>query len=575
MEENPIEHIKVSANAAPKKLNVWLPLALSAATVLGIMVGMKLKGEPYIKVVRPAATNGIDESQANPFGNGRIEEILRYIDAKHVERLGDEQLTETAIRKLLEDLDPHSEYIPAHEAQAVNEDLEGEYDGIGIRYVIADDSLVVETPMAGTPAERAGLLAGDKILRIGDSIMTGKRLTDEYARKCLSGKSGTKVKLQIWREDDEGRISQSEHILVRERITDRSIEIAMMLDEKTGYIKINRFSQQTAQEFIEKVGKLTDKNGLKDLVIDVRGNPGGYLEQAIDILSQIFKEKDRQLVYTDGRTVHRTEYKSTGRSILDIEKVALLIDEGSASASEVLAGALQDWDRGIIIGRRSFGKGLVQEHYPLKDGAALRLTVAKYYIPSGRLIQKPYKNKTRHEYEREEVERLQSAEMYISDSMKINDQKPYRTKAGRTVYGGGGIMPDYFVPKDPVFQNEYYLKISPYLTEMSYKIVSGNRKWLKKMKNMDEYLKAYQITDVHFKDFIKLTERRGIKPQTAYFTNVKGEIKRQLKSRVGRILYGDIAYYSVLNNNDNCIEKARSVLKLNDPLNLQQIGKKK
>ncbi len=574
MEENPIEHIKTSINTAPKKVNVWLPLALSAATVLGIMVGMKLKNEPNIKVSRPTAT-AIDDSKANPFGNGRIEEILRYIDAKHVERTGDEQLTETAIRKLLEDLDPHSEYIPAHEVQAINEDLEGEYDGIGIQYVIADDSLWVETPIAGTPAERAGLLAGDKILRIGDSLMTGKRLTDDYVSKCLSGKRGTKVKLLILREDDEGRISQSEHVLVRERITDQSIEVSMMLDDKTGYIKITRFSQQTAKEFIEKVGKLVEKQGLKDLVIDVRGNPGGYLEQAIDILCQIFREKDRQLVYTDGRTVHRTEYKSSGRNLFDIEKVAILIDEGSASAAEVLAGALQDWDRGIVIGRRSFGKGLVQEQYPLKDGAALRLTVAKYYIPSGRLIQKPYKNKTRHEYEREEAERLQSAEMYIADSIKINDQKPYRTKAGRIVYGGGGIMPDYFVPKDPVFQNEYYLKISPYLTEMAYKIVSGNRKWLKKMKNMDEYVRAYQITDVHFKDFVKLAQGHGIKPQPIYFTNVKKEVKRQLKSRVGRILYGDIAYYSVLNSDDDCIEKAKNVLKLNDPLNLQQIGKKK
>lgn len=574
MEENPIEHIKVSAANMPKKVNVWLPLLLSAAAVVGIMVGMKLKSEPNIKVVRPSTTV-IDESQANPFGNGRIEEILRYIDAKHVERLGDEQLTETAIRKLLEDLDPHSEYIPAHEVQSVNEELEGEYDGVGIRYIISEDSLMVETPMANTPAERAGILAGDKILRIGDSIMTGKRLTDDYVARCLGGKRGTKVKLLILREDDDGNVHQSEHILVRERVTDHSIDVAMMLDETTGYLKITRFSQQTFREFMEKLSKLVEKNNLKDLVIDVRGNPGGYMEQAIEILSQIFKEKDRQLVYTDGRTVHRTEYKTTGRAKFDIDKVVILIDEGSASAAEVLAGALQDWDRGIVIGRRSFGKGLVQEQYPLKDGAALRLTVAKYYIPSGRLIQKPYKNKTRHEYEREEAERLQSAEMYISDSIKINDQKPYRTKAGRIVYGGGGIMPDYFVPKDPVFQNEYYLKISPYLTDMAYKLVKANRRSLKQVKNVNEFYNAYKITEVHFKDFIKLTERRGIKPQPIFLGNVRNEIKRQLRSRVGRILYGDVAYYTILNESDDCIEKARSVLKLNDPLSLQQIGKKK
>ncbi|MFM2266967.1 MAG: hypothetical protein RL757_408 [Bacteroidota bacterium] len=553
-----------------KRTNVWLPLALAGSMVVGMLAGAKLKQEPNIKRIKNTSeTSELSENER--FGNGRIEEILRYIDAKYVENVGDEKLTESAISSLLADLDPHSEYIPADKVQSVNEDLEGEFDGIGVSFVIVDDTVNVETPIAGTPAEKAGLMAGDKILKIGDSVLMGKKLNDDYVTDCLKGKRGTRISLDILRGEDN---QQRRLSLMRERVPDRSIEIGTMLDPKTGYVRINRFSQRTFQEFLTTVGNLVEKYKMKDLVIDLRGNPGGYLEQAVEILSQIFDEKDKTLVYTKGREseMYKQEYKSTGRNHFEIDKVVVLIDEGSASAAEIVAGALQDWDRGVVIGRRSFGKGLVQEQYSLKNGSALRLTVAKYYTPSGRSIQKMYKNKTRAEYDREEIDRLNSPEMYSSDSIKIEDKHEYRTKAGRIVYGGGGIIPDYFVPKEMIFQNEFYLKAAPFLNEFAYKLLSQNRKsW--RFKDFADLEARLKISDAQINDFFKYVERRGVN-RNGQGDAVRSEVRRQLKARVAQQFFGDQGFFAISRQSDACIERALNILRLNDPLNLQKTAKK-
>jgi carboxyl-terminal processing protease len=547
------------------KKDILTPILLSVAVVLGIGVGIKLKNEPLVSVSPKEKAIKLDATDM--LGQGRIEEILRYVNAKYVDGVNDKAMIDKSVNSLLQELDPHSIYIPADALKEVNEDLEGEFEGIGIESILLDDTLRIVTPLSNSPAANAGLATGDKILAIGDSSAIGKNM--RWLHEKLRGKKGTTVKVGLLKE---GESKVKSVTLNRDRVPVHAVDVATTLDNQTGYIKISRFSQNTTREFLQGMEKLYEKKNIKDLVIDLRQNPGGYLDKAVDILSQLFKDKDKLLVYTKGRTVHRNEYKSTGRSRYEVGNVAILIDEGSASASEIVAGAVQDWDRGVIVGRRSFGKGLVQEPYILKDGSELRLTVARYYTPTGRSIQKPYKGKSKKEYTDEEDKRFENGALTQEEPDPQTDSSRYYTAAGRLVYGGGGVKPDVFVPIDPVFKNDYFNQLKPWIQEYAYRYYSTYRKDLK-FSDWQEYERNFKISDYAFNDFVKYSERQNVTRQ-ADLPSVKEPVKRLLKARIARLMFGEEGYYGILNDYDPMIARTLEVLKQNDPLNLGKIARK-
>ncbi len=560
----PLLHIRTDTRLTKK--DILTPLLLSVAVVIGIGVGLKLKNEPLVtvspkeKAVKPDANDML--------GQGRIEEILRYVNAKYVDGVNDKVMIDKSVNNLLEELDPHSVYIPAQDLKEVSEDLEGEFEGIGIESILLDDTLRIVTPLSNSPAANAGLLTGDKIININDSSAVGRN--KRWLHDKLRGKKGTTVKITLQRED-ETRLKTL--TLTRDRVPVHSVEVATILDNQTGYIKISRFSSNTTREFLQGLEKLFEKKNVRDLVIDLRQNPGGYLDKAVDILSQLFKDKDKLLVYTKGRTVHRNEYKSNGRSRYEVGNVVILIDEGSASASEIVAGAVQDWDRGVVIGRRSFGKGLVQEPYILKDGSELRLTVARYFTPTGRSIQKPYKGKTKKEYAADEDKRLEQSALMQEESDPQTDSSRYYTAAGRLVYGGGGVKPDYFIPLDPIVKNDYFNQVKPWIQEYAYRYYSIYRKELK-FSDWQEYQRNFKVSDYAFNDFVKYTERQNVARQAGSILLIKDPVRKMLKARIARLMFGEEGYYGILNENDPMIARSLEVLKQNDPLKLRKIARK-
>ncbi|MEY3367599.1 MAG: hypothetical protein RI973_754, partial [Bacteroidota bacterium] len=408
---------------AASKFNIWLPLAFSLILAGGMWIGAGMQSNP------PNISNIRQQEEALPpsaLGQGKLEELIRYIESRYVEEVDNEELVQEAINHILLQLDPHSSYISAAQLEEVNEQLDGEFDGIGIEFTVVDDTVMVLSAITGGPAANAGILPGDKIVVVEDSLTLGKNIDYAGILKKLRGDRGSKIAVGIRRRHEK---QLRFFTLTRDRISVNSVEVAYMLDEQTGFIKINRFSSNTYEEFMKALEELAEKQQMKHLVLDLRQNGGGYLQEATNILSQLFKEKDKLLVFTEGSHVPRTEYKSTGRSFYDIDRIALLTDEGSASASEIIAGAVQDWDRGLIIGRRTYGKGLVQEQYNLRDGSALRLTVAKYYTPSGRCIQKPYEDL--ESYEMDVVERMENGELYDGRKVALSDTTKFFTGGGR------------------------------------------------------------------------------------------------------------------------------------------------
>ncbi len=550
----------------PTKREIWLPLVLSLAVVFGILVGMKLQNEPLLDTRKKKDKLSTTEA-TNIVGQGRMEEILRYVDAKYVDDVNNSVMIDKSINNLLKELDPHSVYIPANELQSVSEDLEGEFEGIGIETIILEDTINVVTTISDSPAAKSGLLTGDKIMSIDDSFAIRK--DKRWLNARLRGKRGSPIRMQILR----GGKMQSMN-LDRDKIPLHSVDCAVTLDTLTGYIKINRFANNTTREFNQALTDLFEKKGMKNLILDLRGNPGGYLDKAVDVLSQFFPDKDKLLVFTKGRTVHKNEYKSSGRQRFNIEKIAVLIDEGAASASEIVAGAVQDWDRGVIVGRRSFGKGLVQEPYALADGAELRLTVARYFTPNGRSIQKPYKNKTAKEYEDEEDLRFEHGELSNPDSIYQNLTAIYKTSNGRIVYGGGGIAPDIFVPVEPYYKNAYYHQLKTWAIEYSYRYFLGHQKEMK-FKDWREFRKDFKVTDYSFTEFVKYALRHEVPKNAAQIDDLKPALRRLIKARIARQMFGDEGYFGILNEEDACVKRAFEALQQDDPLGLRRLAQKK
>ncbi|MEZ4892704.1 MAG: S41 family peptidase [Saprospiraceae bacterium] len=523
---------------------IRLPLLLAVALVLGIFIGQRL----------PRYDQDIVVSRSVISGTGAIDEILRYVQSKYVDTVDMEELRTESIDHLLSKLDPHSVYITPDELKAVEDEMSGEFEGVGIEFLMVDDTMQVVTPLAGGPSEAAGILAGDKIVSINDTTIAGTKIDNGLIYKKLRGKKGSHVKLGILRGIEK---EQRYFDITRDIIPVHSVDVAYMLDAKNGYIKINRFTDRTYQEFMEGLRPLAEEKGLQNLIIDLRGNPGGYLEEATEILSQIFPE-GKLLVYTKGRTEKVREYKSNGRARFNIQNVALLIDEGSASASEIMAGAVQDWDRGWIVGRRSYGKGLVQEQYPLSNGGGLRLTIARYYTPSGRCIQRDYKNDD--DYAHEGERRLQNGELSDPSKAMIEDSTKYYTGFGRIVYGGGGVSPDVFIPLDTTYNNEYFVKLRQQLAQFV-------TRW---MENADHkqfgsdatnFVQTWTVPESLLNELVAYGEKQGIKKNAAQLFDCQQELKTLLKARIGKNLFGNEALYMVLNDDDPAVEKALDLLK--------------
>ncbi|GJM35468.1 MAG: peptidase S41 [Saprospiraceae bacterium] len=540
------------SSKSPFDYKVLFPLLFALVLVIGMLVGMRLnKAAPTVIVEK---SNILTDQM---LGQGRVEELIRYIDAKYVDEVDRKKLIEKAINSILEGLDPHSNYISADQLQEVNENLEGNFDGIGVEFMVLEDTIMIVSTLAGGPSEAVGVLAGDKIVMIGDSLVAGESVDTHNVIKMLRGEKGSKVIVGILR----GREKQVRHFTItRDKIPVHSVDIAYMLDEKTGYIKLNRFSATTYEEFMKGLEKMVEEEGMQDLVIDLRHNPGGYLQQATNILSQLFKEKGKLLVYTEGRTVNRNDYESSGRSFFNIGNIAVLIDEGSASASEILAGAIQDHDRGVIIGRRSFGKGLVQEQYKLRDGSALRLTVARYYTPSGRSIQKPYNDLDT--YDNDFVDRLTSGELSSGEKVHVLDSTEYFTSGGHVVYGGGGIIPDVFVPIDTVLFQDEYMLLRQHIPQFVYRYLEDHQSDFEEY-TLDRFRRQFTVSEAMLKDFISFT---GEKVFLYQLGNTRQELKRYIKARIAKHLFEDKGFYSIWHEDDPAVLKALEVLREPNPM---------
>jgi carboxyl-terminal processing protease len=409
----------------------------------------------------------------------------------------------------------------------------------------------VVTPLPGGPCESVGILAGDKIIRINDSIVAGVKIDNGKIYKKLRGEKGSEVRLSVLRGSNV-----LDFKVLRDRIPVKSVEIAYMLDDATGYVKVNRFTAKTYTEFMEAIRPMAEEKNMRNLVVDLRGNPGGYLDEATQMLSQFFPE-GKLLVYTEGRTDSRQEYNSSGRARFNIQQIAILIDEGSASASEIMAGAIQDHDRGWVIGRRSFGKGLVQEEYPLTNKGRLRLTVARYFTPSGRCIQRNYKGNTH--YNNDEANRLKSGELTDGTKMAVADTTKFYTGMGRVVYSGGGITPDVFIPLDTSYFN-------PFFNEMNGHLPQFLSRWMEQHKgglptDANEFEQNYKVGDDIIAALADYAIKQGAKRDEKQLLQSKNELKLRLKSRMARVLFGDTVQYKVINSDDPAIEKALQLIK--------------
>jgi len=525
---------------------VLQPIIYALLLVLGIQFGFKFY-EIFHK------ENATGKGAVNSLTTiGTVNEIMHIIDAKYVDPIDHADLREKMIDHTLQELDPHSDFIPISELQEVNESLDGKFEGIGIEFSILKDTILVVTPISTGPSESVGILPGDKIVLVDDSLVAGPELTNEHVMELLRGEKGTKVKLGIARGSMDGLL---DFTVTRDEIPLNSVDVAYMMDKETGYIKINRFSSTTYNEFGTKMLGLIDK-GMTKLVLDLRGNPGGFLDAAYRIADELIGGKEI-LVYTKGKNYQTRKYISKVKGIFERGNLAVLIDEGSASASEILAGAVQDLDRGIVVGRRSFGKGLVQEQLELSDGSALRIVVARYHTPSGRCIQKPY-DKGDPDYFYELDERLANGELYSEDSIANVDSLKYYTRMGRIVYGGGGISPDVFVPLDTTKTMAFY-RLRSQVPEFVYGYFSNNQDRFISYKDKDvsEGLNLDGDIYMQFKDFCRNKE---VKAADVDFSENRLELDTYIKAYVARQVWGNNGFYPTINKIDEGISTCYNAL---------------
>lgn len=493
-------------------------------------------------------------------GSKKVATTLAVIENFYVDKVDDGKLAEDAIKSLLEKLDPHSTYISADEVKEMNEPLEGNFDGIGISFNMLTDTLYVIETVAGGPSEKVGLRAGDKIIYVNDSLIAGVKRTTKYVMSQLKGTKGTKVNVKVLRRGVPDLLSFD---ITRAQIPVLSIDASYMVDKKTGYIRIIRFGATTTKEFRDAVTKLKNE-GLENLILDLEYNGGGYMEPAVD-LSDEFLDKDKLIVYTEGSRQPRRDWTSTNRGMFENGKLVILINEGSASASEILSGAVQDWDRGVIVGRRSFGKGLVQRPVPLPDESMIRLTVARYYTPTGRSIQKPYTSGDRTSYNLDVIDRYNKGEMMHADSIHFPDSLKYKTLVNhRTVYGGGAIMPDYFIPVDTTRFTPYFRNILDrgIINKVAYAEVDNHREdILREYPDKNAFLKGYVVPKEMLDKVIVAATAEKIEGDNNSIEKSKRIITLQLKALLGRDIYDMETLVRILNEDSDSYKKAYEIIK--------------
>lgn len=528
--------------------SVIVPFLIGLALAAGVIVGYFLSGfnAPQAGIV------------FNLGRSDKLRDVLNYIREEYVDTLNPKQLEEDAIVALLKQLDPHSAYIPASDFRAVSEQLEGNFEGIGVEFNIQRDTIMVVAAVTGGPSEQLGIRSGDRIVSVNGKSVAGVGITNERVVKELRGKGGTVVKVGIFRPGDK---DIREFAITRGKIPLHSLDADYMLTPEIGYIKIGRFSATTFSEYQDAFGRLKSQ-GMKKLVLDLRDNPGGYLNAAVNLADE-FLSKGRKIVYTQGKARKREDYNASSRGDFEEGGLVILIDEGSASASEIVAGAVQDNDRAWIVGRRSFGKGLVQEEVRFSDSSAMRLTIARYYTPAGRSIQKPY-DKGSEAYFRELSERYERGEFEHPDTSR-HDSIVFKTLSGRTVYGGGGITPDYFVPLDTSGYTSFMAEIAAkgLFNRFAFEYTDRRRKeLLANYKDAPSFARNFSMDSV-LPEFYEFVQLNGLKGDAASKARSKRFISRQLEALIGRNLFGNNAYFMVVNESDKAVQLSVNLLKNN------------
>ena len=520
-----------------------IPLLLAVVLAMGVWIGTQYVSQGVSST--PIAQN------TNKFNS-----ILELIEDKYVDSVDHDMLIESSIGGMIKELDPHSSYIPPADLDLVNEQLDGKFGGVGIRFLIHNDTLVATHVLSGSPSERSGMLAGDRILEIDDESVAGIGLTNKDVMDKLKGEAGTEVVLKVYRDRKMSQLK-----ITRGSIPISSIDAAIMLNKEVGFMKLNSFTYNSSEEFKAAASDLKSK-GMKKLIFDLRNNGGGLMFAATEIADQFLKSA-KLIVYTEGRKSKRREYHSTSRGMLEDTEVIILINSLSASASEIVAGAIQDNDRGLIMGRRSFGKGLVQDQTEFTDGSALRLTISRYYTPSGRSIQKPYGEGV--DYNSDYYDRIESGELLNEDSVKHDESLKYLTEGGRTVYGGGGIYPDVFIPNDTV-------GASFYLTNLYYKGVFNHYaiRYLDNKRSsfsdFDKFFKNFKVSTAMFEDFIAYATTLGVDEDPMGIVASRSTIKNRIKAELARHIWQDNGYYMIYLQDDMDVQQALAKFNSNESL---------
>lgn len=525
--------------------NTKFTILAPAITFISIALGMAVYKYLFAKDTASAPRNVQHE---------KINVLLRQLEQNYVDNVTYDTLVENAIPHIIEQLDPHSVYIPASEREISDEPLRGNFEGIGIQFNIRNDTIYVIQTIAGGPGEKIGLRGGDRIVKVNDSLVAGVSITNDAIMSKLKGPKGTKVKVTVVRL---GSDKELEFEIIRDKIPIHSIDVGYIVKQDIGYIKISRFSLTTYREFMQKVSVLKQQ-GMRRLILDLRGNAGGVMQDAIRIADEFLKA-GKVIVYTEGWSRPRFDYHSSAQGFLQNDEIVVLIDEWSASASEILAGAIQDNDRGTIVGRRSFGKGLVQEPIYFDDGSELRLTVARYYTPTGRSIQKPYDNE--EEYAQDLIKRYRRGEFTDQDSIKHNEQLKYTTPEGKIVYGGGGIMPDIFVPADTSQGTLFFRKIRQMGLDFqfTYDYADANRETLSKYKTVKE-LEQFLENEKIMQKFFQYAIEKGVKNSNNYSENKDNYLEKEIKALIIRNIIDESGFYYIMNEIDPTFLKALEII---------------
>ena len=532
-----------------RNLKIFLPFIFAIVLASGVLLGLNLN---FSKSTAPSEKKffsiGFDRYD-------KIGDILNYVMDSYVDSLNREELTQETIVNMLKNLDPHSSYIPASAFREMNDPLMGSFEGIGIEFNMITDTVVVINPVPGGPSESIGLRAGDRIVKVEDDTIAGVKMNTQDVVRKLKGPKGTKVTVSVLRR---GVDDLMEFTITRDKIPSYSLDIAYMIDDQTGYIKLGQFSATTHQEFRLAMERLK-RNGMEQMILDLRGNGGGFLEASIQLADELLAPESL-IVYTDGLNRPKTHAYARRNGGFETQPLIVLIDEWSASASEIIAGAVQDHDRGLIIGRRSFGKGLVQEQVQLGDGSALRLTVARYYTPSGRSIQKPYDNGS-DEYFADFMQRMMDGELESPDSIRNNDSLRFHTAAGRTVFGGGGITPDIFIPLQTDERTPYFIKLANrgLIYRFSFDYADNNRDRLKRFTDAPDFVSNFRVSNDILSAFIEFGKENGVDYVESEFGPARRLIESQIKAYIGRNIFGNEGFYPVVNQNDPAVTRAIEV----------------